>query len=147
MHGERHHARVHRALRVEAVELILAAREPLLRRVVLDDHHRDVVELERVRDRDEGARRRLDLVGLIVVDPVGDVLDALLGEEVERLPRLGEAGPEPAAGRLAGEVAQELDGLPDGRALIGQEVHRALHDAMGHEFPSRVQHRWRVAGS
>src|SRR5262245_14100779 len=101
VHGERHHARVHRALRVQPVELVLAAGEPLLRRVVLDHHHRDIVELERVRDRDERARRRLDLVWLIVVDPVGDVLDALLGEEVERLPRLREAGPEPAARGLA----------------------------------------------
>ena len=91
---------------------------------------------------------RPDLVGLVVVDPVGDVLDALVGQVVERLPRLGEAGPEPALRLLAGELPQELDGLPDGRALIGQQVHRALDHAVAHELPARVQHgaRHRLVG-
>src|SRR2546426_6264079 len=58
-----------------------------------------------------------------------------------RLPRLREPGTEPALRRLAGEVAEELDGLTDGGALVGEEVHRALRDAVAHELPARVQHR------
>src|SRR5207253_435134 len=36
---------------------------------------------------------------------------------------------------------EELDGLTDGGALVGEEVHRALRDAVAHELPARVQHR------
>src|SRR5437870_9653473 len=42
------------------------------RLVVLDHHHRDVVELERVGHGDQRPARGADLVGLVVVDPVRD---------------------------------------------------------------------------
>ena len=60
---------------------------------------------------------------------------------VERLPRLGEAGPEPALRLLAGELLQQLDGLADGLALVGEQVHRALDDPVAHELPAGVEHR------
>src|SRR5688500_987727 len=53
MDGQRHHARLMRALGIQAIEVIDAAAEPLVRRVMLDDHHRDVVQLDRVRHRHE----------------------------------------------------------------------------------------------
>ena len=140
MHGEGHHPRVLGAFRVEAVELVLDPLQPFGRGVVLDHHHGNVVELDRVRHGDETARGGADLVGLIVVDPVGDVLDALGGQMVERLPCLREARPEPALGLPARELRQHLDRLADGRALIGQDMHGALDHAMGHELPSRLEH-------
>ena len=59
---------------------------------------------------------------------------------VERLPRLGEAGAEPALRLLAGELLQQLDGLADGLALVGEQVHRPLDDPVAHELPAGVQH-------
>src|SRR3989449_161075 len=141
MDRDRHDARVPSPLQIERVELVTPALLPVARLVVLDDHRRDVVQLERVRHRHERPRRRPDLVGLVVVDPVRHVGDPLLGEDVERLPRLRKPGTEPALRRLAGEVTEELDGLTDGGALVGEEVHRALRDAVAHELPARVQHR------
>ena len=143
MHRQRHHARILRALGVEPIELVLAALEPLRGGVMLDDHHGDVVELERIRHGDDRSRGGADLVGLVVVHPVGDVLDPLGGQMIQRLPGLGEAGAEPAPGRFPGELPQHLDGLADGRALIGEEVQGALDHAVGHELPARVQHRAR----
>ncbi len=141
MHRHRHHPRVLRALRVEAVELVLAALQPLARGVVLDHHHRDVVELDRVGHRDQRPGLGADLVGLVVVHPVGDVLDALGPQVVERLPRLGEPGAEPAPGLPAGELLDQLHRLPDGRALIRQQVHRPLDEAVTHELPAGLEHR------
>src|SRR5207245_3615390 len=72
-----------------------------------------------------------------------DVRDPLLGEDVQRLPRLREPGAEPTLRLPAGEVVEELERLADGGALVGEEVHRALLDAVPHELPARVQHRAR----
>ena len=55
MHGDRHHPRLLGALEVEPVELVAHAFEPGARFVMLDEHHRNVVELERVRHRHERA--------------------------------------------------------------------------------------------
>ena len=44
--------------------------------VVLHDHHRDVVELQRIGQRHQHPIRRVDRGRLAVVDPVADISDA-----------------------------------------------------------------------
>src|SRR3989337_682024 len=68
------------------------------------------------------------------------LLDALLGEDVERLPRLGEPGSEPALRLSAGDLAEDPDGLANGGALVGEQVHRALLHTVAHELPAGVAH-------
>jgi hypothetical protein len=108
VHGDRHDARLPRPLGVEAVELVLGSPVELGRRVVLDQHHREVVDLHRVRNGDERAARRADERGLVVVDPVADVLDALRLAEYSKRSRgsrlrasseSGVIGPPPSHGR------------------------------------------------
>src|SRR5438105_10187679 len=42
MHADRHHARGLLALEIEAIEMVDAAAQPFLRRMVLQNHHGDV---------------------------------------------------------------------------------------------------------
>src|SRR6185295_13047114 len=51
MHADRHHPHALLALGMEAVELFDAAPQPFLGGMVLKDHHRDVVQVDRVRHR------------------------------------------------------------------------------------------------
>ncbi len=39
-------------------------------------------------------------IGLVVIDPVADILDAVLGQEIERVPCLLQARAQPSAGRV-----------------------------------------------
>src|SRR3990172_6953426 len=45
MNRDRHHARALRSLSVKGLELVLGPAEKFLSLVVLDDHHRDIVQL------------------------------------------------------------------------------------------------------
>ena len=81
----RHHSGAVRSFSVERLELILGSAKKFLRFMVLENHHRDVVQLDAVRERNERAMRRFDLVGLIIVDPVGDIVKAGFGQEIESL--------------------------------------------------------------
>src|SRR6185295_11297442 len=47
VHADRHHPRGLLALHVQPIELVDAAAQPLLRRMMLQRHHRDVVHLHR----------------------------------------------------------------------------------------------------
>src|SRR6185437_1137138 len=60
------------AFGVEAVEGVDAAPGEVFRFVVLHHHHRDVVELDRVRQGHQRAVGGGDLGRLVVVDPVAD---------------------------------------------------------------------------
>ena len=81
----------------------------------------------------------LQLVRLVVVDPVGYILYALLGQDVGGLPGFGQAGAHPAAGGAAAEVADDLDGLADGGALVGFLMQHLLGVAVSHQFPAALQ--------
>src|SRR5437762_3477275 len=81
----RHDSGAVRSFSVERLELILGSAKKFLRFMVLENHHRDVVQLYRIRERNERAMRRFDLVGLIIVDPVGDIVKAGFGQEIESL--------------------------------------------------------------
>src|SRR5690348_5117574 len=89
-----------------------------------------IVDLVRIGDRDElSAVIEGDEEWLVVADPVGDVLDAFVGEVIQRIPRLGKTGAEPAD-RL----------LPGKRADLGQHAmnRRALFSRLHLVEPARV---------
>src|SRR5262249_57531494 len=96
MDRNRHHSGAFCSLGVERLELILGAAEELLRLVVLKNHDRYVIQLYGIREGEKRAMGGLDLVRLVVVDPVGDILQSSLGQMIESLPFFGEHGTEPA---------------------------------------------------
>ena len=69
----------------------MRALEQIVALVVLHDHHRDVVELDRVGQRDQRPVGGPDHGRLVVIDPVADVFDAGLGQQLGRLQRLRQA--------------------------------------------------------
>src|SRR6185369_7341851 len=89
-------------------------------------------------NRHERPMRGADLGGLIVIDPVADVLDARGGEVLGRIERLREARSQPADRLLAGELLDGLDGPADHAGLVFLFVDRALLIAVAHEFPARI---------
>ena len=93
---------------VDLLELIDGAVVILRRLVMLDQHHRHVVAFLGVGDVDDRLAARLQPHRLVVEHPVGDVVVAVLLEQVGRLPGLGQAGAEPAARRLAGRLRDRL---------------------------------------
>src|SRR5206468_8544096 len=114
----RHDSGAVRSFSVERLELILGSAKKFLRFMVLENHHRDVVQLYRIRERNERAMRRFDLVGLIIVDPVGDIVKAGFGQEIESLFSFCEPWTKPSRRCLARELADDFHGLPDRLPLI-----------------------------
>src|SRR6266496_1209802 len=96
MDGDSHHASAFRSFGIESFELVLGSTEKLFRLVVLQNHHRDVVQLYTIRKRDERATLGFYLVGLIVVDPIGDVLQSGLSQKIESLFGFGEPRAKPS---------------------------------------------------
>src|SRR5262249_13794984 len=84
----------------------------------------------------KGAMGGLDLVRLIVVDPVGDILQSSLGQMIESLRCFGETGTEPARRCLSRKLADNFHGLSNRLALIFQLMHRFLDEAVAHELPA-----------
>ena len=109
--------------------------------VVLHDHHRDVVELHGVGQRDERALGGLDDGRLVVVDPVADVLDAGFGQQFGRVERLRQARAEPADRALAPELLQRVHRFVDHAALVFDLVDRHLLEGVAHRLPAGVARR------
>src|SRR5262249_48563132 len=63
---DRHHTRRLRAVEVQPIELVLAAAEEFLRWLLLNSGDDDVVDFDRVGDRNDLAGPRLEVDGLIV---------------------------------------------------------------------------------
>ena len=145
MDADRHHATRHRTFLVQAIEVIAAAAQQLLGRMMLHDHHRDVVYLDRVRNREHRTVRGRDVDRLVVEHPVGDVFDSGFGQMIDGLEGLCQAGTLPAARCLAGKGANRLDRISDRRPLVLDLVHGLLLPAVPHEFPPRVLRRLRDA--
>ena len=126
------------ALEIQAIERVDALLVPVRRLVVLHDHHRDVVGLHRVRQRDQRALGGVDLGGHVVVDPVADVLHAGIDEVFGGVVGLGQAGSEPAHRALAGELLELVHGAVDHAGLVLLLVDRTLLPAVAHELPAGV---------
>ena len=93
------------ALLVEHVE---AFANPAMEIRDVDRRHveqRHVVQLDGIGN---GIEPVVHAVGQIVVDPVADIFDAVIAQQIEGLERLGEARPEPAAHLLAETLDDRL---------------------------------------
>ena len=132
---QRHHARAVGGVRVDLLELVARALEIFARRMMLDQHHGDVVAFLRVGHVEDAPAARLQPHRLVVEHPVAHVVVAFLDQEVRRLPGLGQAGAEPAARRLAGRERDHLARAADVGALVLHLLHVALGEAVADELP------------
>src|SRR5271156_6826550 len=114
------------AFSVKPVELIDGAAHQILALVMLDDHHRDVVELDRVRQGEQRSCFGADHRRLVVVYPVTDISDAGGGEDFRRVEGLRQPWAEPAEGAFAAEALDDAERSLDHRFLIWLGVDRVL---------------------
>src|SRR6266540_3559742 len=96
MDRDSHYTSAFRSFGIESLKLVLGSTKKLFSLVVLQNHHRDVVQLYTVGKRNEWAVCRLNFVGLIVVDPIGDVLQPGLSQKIESLFGFGEPRAKPS---------------------------------------------------
>ena len=136
MDGQRHDFRALLALGIKPVELIDGAPHQIFALMMLDDHHRDVVELERIGQGEQGPVGGADDGRLVVIDPVADIFDAGAGEDFRRVEGFRQPGTEPAERPFAGEALDDAERALDHRLLIRLGVDRALLVGMAHEFPA-----------
>jgi hypothetical protein len=85
MDADRHDPRRNLALLIQAIELALATFKQLCWGVLPYGHYGDVVDFDRVRQRNQGTGRRFQFAGEVVDDPVGDVADTFVCEEISRV--------------------------------------------------------------
>ena len=110
---------------------------------MLYQHHRDVVAFLRVRNVNNGTAARFQYSRLVVQHPVADVVVAFFGQDVGRVPRLGQAGSEPAARTFAREGPNGFRSLDDIGSLVGDLLHIFLAEAVADELPSALVRRAR----
>ena len=141
VHDQRHHPRAALGIGVDLLELIHRAVVVFRRLVMLDQHHRHVVAFLGVGNVDDRLAPRLQPHRLVVQHPVGDVVVAVFLQEIRRLPGFGQAGPEPAARRLAGRLFDRLCGQVDVGLLVRHLLHVALGEAVADELPVALVRR------
>ena len=95
-------------LGIKPVELVDGAPEQVVALVMLDQHHRNVIELDAVGQGDERPIGGADHRRLIVVNPVADIFHARGGKQFGRVERLRETRTEPADRLLAGELGYDV---------------------------------------
>ena len=131
-------------LGIEPVERLLEHREAAVAGLPLAHEHGEVVDLGGIRHRDQRLPRfRVDQVGLVVVQQVGEVEHPLLGQQIGRVGGGAQRGRQPPPGPLAGGLLADAQGLADHLALtlgvlveIGQQV--GLHVVVGHDLPAAL---------
>ena len=138
MEADRHDPPGLRALAIEHVELAFDHGLELFGGATHADHRRKVVDLPGIGDRADRPSADIHPVGLIVVDPVGDVVGAVVDQVVEGVPALLQPGRQPAArtraGRRLDPVEHALHGLALGLGFHVMEVARVAL-VMPHELP------------
>jgi hypothetical protein len=82
------------------------------------EQSRNVVDLNRIWHGDHRALFHPHRIGLIVVYPIADIFDAVLGKDIERAHGLAERRAKPAARRLADAFADGGDDVLDQRTLL-----------------------------
>src|SRR5262245_12250776 len=135
VHRDRHHARRALGVGVDLLELIHGALVEFRGLVVLDQHHGHVVAFLGIGDVEDRLAAGHEPHRLIVEHPVGDVVVALLGQDIGGLPGFGQPGPEPSARPLAGRLGDDLGTLADVGALVFDLLHVALGIAVADELP------------
>ena len=102
---------------------------------MLDQHHGDVVAFLGIGDVEDRLAARLHPHRLVVEHPVSDIVVAFLGQDIRRLPGLGQAGSEPAAREFSRRLQDHLGALADVGALVFHLLHVALCVAVADELP------------
>ena len=118
MQADRHHAAGRGALLVEHVELIADHLAENLRALMQIEERRNVVDLHRIGHGDHRALLHPHRVGLVIVDPVADIVDAVLGQDIERAHGLAQSRAEPAARRFADALGDRSHDCLDERAFL-----------------------------
>src|SRR6266849_6163066 len=116
--ADRHDPARMRALGVERVELALYRGDELVDRAVAGMEERRIVDLVGIGDRHEPLAADIHQIGLVVIDPIGDIETALFDQVVERVPGLGEPRPEPADRLLAAQRGDLGEGPGDRLAFF-----------------------------
>ena len=141
MQADRHHPAGLGAVLVEHIELVADHLAEPLRALVQAEQRRNVVDLRRIGHRDHRALLHLHRIGLLVVHPVADVFDAVLGKDIERAHGLAQRRAEPAARRLADALGDGRHRFLDQRALLGLRLlvdQDGIGDAVPHPFPAEL---------
>ena len=76
-------------------------------------------------------RLYLQRVGLVGGDPIADVLDAVLRQNVRSVEGLGESGPHPAARSRPCVLSYGIDGPPDDLPLVILQRQWPLNEPRG----------------
>src|SRR6516162_3590198 len=139
--ADRHDPARLRTLVIEGVELAADHLLEFADRAVAVVEVRRVVDLVGIRDRDQPLAADVHPIGLVVINPVGDVEATLLSEEVEGVPGLGEPGAEPAGRFLAGHLGDAGervgDRLPFFLGAQGVEPH-AVGTVVAEDLPAEL---------
>src|SRR5690348_2720279 len=98
--------------------------------MVLNQHHRDVVAFLRIGDADKRFAVRPKTYGLIVQNPISDIIEAFFGKNVRGVPGLGEPRPEPTSRRTSGVIANGVTRPDDVFALVRHLLHVLLREAV-----------------
>ena len=105
---------------------------------MLNEHHGNVVRFLRVGHVDDVTGPRLELDGLVIEHPVGDVLEAFLLGDVDGLIGLSQGGSESASRALARELLDRIARFLNIEALVLDLLHAELRIAVTHELPTRL---------
>src|SRR5436190_1971712 len=135
MDGKGHDLGAVFTLGIEPIELVYGAPGKIFALMVLNDHHGDVVDLDRVGQGDQRAARGGDHGGLVVIDPIADVFYAGAGQELRCLQCLGQTRAQPAYRTLAAEAIEDVEGAVDHAGLVVDLMNRDLIVAVTHELP------------
>ena len=109
--------------------------------MAVDDTH--VVDVHAIGDREQPAFFHLHGIGLIVVIPIPDVLNPLLGQQIGRVERFRQAWPQPSERLFARGLLDGAEHLPDGLSFVlKREIGESLtiRDPMPHQLPSAFLH-------
>ena len=141
MQADRHHPARRGAVLVEHVELVDDHPVELLRPQPAIQEGGNVVDLDGIGDRDQRAGFDVHRIGLLVIDPVADIFDAVPGEDVGRVEALAQRRAEPALRCGSGAFRDGGDDVADQPALLVLrlvvEQHR-VGAAMPHPFPAEI---------
>ena len=94
------HARPLRTFGIKPVKGIGATLLPIARFMMLDDHGRNVIQLQRIGQSHQRTMRGGDGGGDFVEHPIADIFDACFGQIIGGFQRLRQAGPSQPTGRL-----------------------------------------------
>ena len=136
-----HHPAGLRAFAVENVELPLDHAFELVRTTEAIVDVRGVVDLVRIRDRDDAAPIDVHQIGLIVVDPVSDVETTLVDQMIERIPALRQGRAKPADRPFPARLLQAIERIVNELALLfgGDRVQAlAIGLVVADELPAKL---------